>query len=173
MKIMPALVAIVMGSDSDLPVMTKAAEVLEEFAVDYSMHILSAHRTPDEALALARNAQAEGYKVLIAGAGMAAHLPGVLAAQTTLPVIGVPLASPTTGGVDALWSIVQMPPGVPVATVAINGAKNAAYLALEILALTDPKLQVKLAESRRAMRDEVLAKNQRLVEKGFREYTKG
>ncbi len=170
---MPALVAIVMGSDSDLPVMTKAAEVLEEFAVDYSMHILSAHRTPDEALALARNAQAEGYKVLIAGAGMAAHLPGVLAAQTTLPVIGVPLASPTTGGVDALWSIVQMPPGVPVATVAINGAKNAAYLALEILALTDPKLQVKLAESRRAMRDEVLAKNQRLVEKGFREYTKG
>ncbi|HEY8463426.1 MAG TPA: 5-(carboxyamino)imidazole ribonucleotide mutase, partial [Bacillota bacterium] len=125
---MPALVAIVMGSDSDLPVMTKAAEVLEEFAVDYSMHILSAHRTPDEALALARNAQAEGYKVLIAGAGMAAHLPGVLAAQTTLPVIGVPLASPTTGGVDALWSIVQMPPGVPVATVAINGAKNAAYL---------------------------------------------
>ncbi len=170
---MPALVAIIMGSDSDLPVMAKAAEVLEEFAVDYSMHILSAHRTPDEALILARTAQAEGYKVLIAGAGMAAHLPGVLAAQTTLPVIGVPLASPSTGGVDALWSIVQMPPGVPVATVAINGAKNAAYLALEILALTDPKLQAKLAESRRAMRDEVLAKNQRLAEKGFRDYTKG
>ncbi|NLW55547.1 MAG: 5-(carboxyamino)imidazole ribonucleotide mutase [Firmicutes bacterium] len=168
---MSKLVAIIMGSDSDLPVMAKTAEVLEEFAVDYSMHILSAHRTPDEALALARNAQAEGYKVLIAGAGMAAHLPGVLAAQTTLPVIGVPIASASTGGVDALWSIVQMPPGVPVATVAINGGKNAAFLALQILALTDPKIQDKLAENRLAMRDEVLAKNQRLAERGFRNYT--
>lgn len=167
---MSKLVAIMMGSDSDLPVMAKTAETLEEFAVDYSMHILSAHRTPDEALALAQGAQAKGYQVIIAGAGMAAHLPGVLAAQTILPVIGVPIASPHTGGLDALWSMVQMPPGVPVATVAINGGKNAGILALQILALAEPTLQAKLAENKLKMRDEVLAKDQCLAEKGFRQY---
>ncbi len=164
------LVAIIMGSDSDLPVMANAAEVLEDFDVGYCFKILSAHRSPDQALEFARTAQAKGYKLIIAGAGMAAHLPGVLASWTILPVIGVPIASGPTGGVDALWSIVQMPPGVPVATVAINGGKNAGILALQILALQDPKLQAKLIENKVKMREEVLAKNKQLEEKGFRHY---
>lgn len=167
---MEKVVAIIMGSDSDLLVMAKTAEVLEEFGVGYSMKILSAHRTPDQALGFARCAQDNGYKVIIAGAGMAAHLPGVLASQTILPVIGVPIASGSTGGIDALWSIVQMPPGVPVATVALNGGKNAGILALQILALQDPALQIKLAENKLKMKEEVLAKNKRLAEKGYRGY---
>ena len=167
---MQELVAIIMGSDSDLPVMSKTAEILEDFAVGYCLKILSAHRTPDQALEFARTAQAKGYKIIIAGAGMAAHLPGVLAAQTILPVIGVPIAAGPTSGVDALWSIVQMPPGVPVATVAINGGKNAGMLALQILALQDSNLQTKLMENKEKMREEVLAKNTKLEEQGFRDY---
>ncbi len=167
---MEKVVAIIMGSDSDLPVMAKTAEVLEEFAVGYSIKILSAHRTPDQALEFARCAQDNGYKVIIAGAGMAAHLPGVLASQTILPVIGIPIASGSTGGIDALWSMVQMPPGVPVATVALNGGKNAGILALQILALQDPALRIKLAENKLKMKEEVLAKNKRLEEMGFRGY---
>lgn len=167
---MQKLVAIIMGSDSDLPVMAKTAEVLEEFAVGYSIKILSAHRTPEQALEFARCAQDNGYQVIIAGAGMAAHLPGVLASQTTLPVIGVPIVSGSTGGIDALWSMVQMPPGVPVATVALNGGKNAGILALQILALQDPILREKLAANKLKMEEEVLAKNKRLEKMGFREY---
>jgi 5-(carboxyamino)imidazole ribonucleotide mutase len=167
---MQKLVAIIMGSDSDLPVMAKTAEVLEEFAVGYTIKILSAHRTPEQALEFARYAQDNGYQVIIAGAGMAAHLPGVLASQTTLPVIGVPIVSGSTGGIDALWSMVQMPPGVPVATVALNGGKNAGILALQILALQDPILREKLAANKLKMEEEVLAKNKRLEKMGFREY---
>ena len=168
---MEKVVAIIMGSDSDLPVMAKTAEVLEEFAVGYSIKILSAHRTPDQALEFARCAQDNGYKVIIAGAGMAAHLPGVLASQTILPVIGIPIASGSTGGIDALWSMVQMPPDlVKLISVALNGGKNAGILALQILALQDPALRIKLAENKLKMKEEVLAKNKRLEEMGFRGY---
>ena len=140
------VVGILMGSESDLEVMKRAAQVLEAFGVPHEMRISSAHRMPEETFAYARSARERGLKVLIAGAGMAAHLPGVLAAATTLPVIGVPLSSSPLGGTDALYAIVQMPPGIPVATVAIDGAKNAAYLAVEILALHDQALARRLAE---------------------------
>lgn len=164
---MDVQVAIVMGSDSDLPVMAKAADVLKEFGVDFTVHILSAHRTPAEALDFARSAREKGYKVIIAGAGMAAHLPGVLASQTILPVIGVPIGGKNLGGQDALFSIVQMPPGIPVATMAVDGAKNAGILAVEILALSDLELKEKLDRYRTAMREEVLGKNKRLQEMGY------
>ncbi|NLZ44510.1 MAG: 5-(carboxyamino)imidazole ribonucleotide mutase [Clostridia bacterium] len=161
-----------MGSDSDLPVMANAVEVLESFGLEYSVLILSAHRTPAETMEFAARAEEEGYGVLIAGAGMAAHLPGVLAAQTSLPVIGVPIASGPLRGEDALFSMVQMPSGIPVATVGINGAKNAALLAMAILSLSEPALQEKLAAYRRSLREECLRKAKTLAEKGYRELLK-
>ncbi len=134
------LVGILMGSESDLPVMKKAGDVLAEMGVAFELDISSAHRLPDKTAEYARTARGRGLEVIIAGAGMAAHLAGVIAAHTTLPVIGVPLASGAMNGVDALYSTVQMPPGIPVATVAIDGAKNAAYLACEILSIKYPEI---------------------------------
>ena len=151
------LVGILMGSDSDLPVMNKAAAVLEEMGVPFELDISSAHRLPDKTAEYARSARERGLEVMIAGAGMAAHLAGVVAAHTTLPVIGVPLASGAMSGVDALHSTVQMPPGIPVATVAIDGAKNAAYLACEILSIKYPEMADKLeqyrADTRKALNE--------------------
>ncbi len=155
-------VAVLMGSDSDLPIMQKAGDVLDEMGITYEMNIISAHRTPERAFEFARTAQERGLKVIIAGAGGAAHLPGVLAAMTTIPVIGVPIASSPLSGADALYSIVQMPSGVPVATVAINGAKNAGILATEILALGDEKIRERLHQFRRKMAEEIEAKARQL-----------
>jgi 5-(carboxyamino)imidazole ribonucleotide mutase len=146
------LVGILMGSESDLPVMEKAAEVLKEMGVSYEMDISSAHRLPEKTTQYARAARERGIEVLIAGAGMAAHLAGVLASHTTLPVIGVPIKSGALNGADALYSTVQMPPGVPVATVGIDGAKNAAYLACEILSIKYPQIVKKLKDFRSRMK---------------------
>jgi 5-(carboxyamino)imidazole ribonucleotide mutase len=156
------LVGILMGSDSDLPVMEKAAEVLKEMGVPFEMDISSAHRLPDKTADYARTARERGIEVLIAGAGMAAHLAGVLASQTTLPVIGVPLKSGALDGVDALYSTVQMPPGVPVATVGIDGAKNAAYLACEILSIKYPDIAKKLEAFRARTRKSLEEKSKKL-----------
>jgi len=142
------LVGILMGSKSDLPVMEQAAQVLTEFGVPYEMSISSAHRLPEQTAEYAKGARERGLEVLIAGAGMSAHLAGALAANTTLPVIGVPLASGALGGTDALYSTVQMPPGIPVATVAIDGARNAAYLACSILSVKYPELAQKIEKFR-------------------------
>jgi len=139
-------VAIIMGSDSDLPIMKEAAETLKGFGVNFLMTVISAHRTPDRVFSFAKEAQSKGIKVIIAGAGGAAHLAGILAGISTLPVIGVPVISKTLNGVDSLYSTVQMPPGVPVATVAINGAMNAGILAVQILATADIGLQKKLKQ---------------------------
>ena len=155
-------VGIVMGSRSDLPVVGKAAEVLAEFGVPYEMHVYSAHRTPDEARDFARSAKEKGFGVLIAAAGMAAHLAGAIAANTVLPVIGIPCKGPSLEGLDALLSTVQMPSGIPVATVAVDGAKNAAYLALEILAVSDEELYGKMEAYRKAQAEDVLAKDREL-----------
>jgi len=152
-------VGIIMGSDSDLPVMEDAVKVLKEFEVGYEVKILSAHRTPVQHAEYSKSAVERGLKVIIAAAGGAAHLPGVTAAQTILPVIGVPIKGKSLEGMDSLLSIVQMPPGIPVATVAINGAKNAAILALNILGLVNSDLQKKLSEYKRKMEQESLAKN--------------
>ena len=152
-------VAIIMGSDSDLPVAEKAVQRLEEYGVPYEVHIFSAHRTPNEARDFAMNARGRGFGVIIAAAGMAAHLAGAIAANTTLPVIGIPLKSKNLDGVDALLSTVQMPSGIPVATVAIDGAVNAALLSVEILALEDEALAEKLATARAAETAKVLEKN--------------
>lgn len=141
-------VGIIMGSDSDLPVVQKAADVLSDFGVPYEIHIYSAHRTPVEAREFSTTAKEKGFGVIIAAAGMAAHLAGAMAAGTTLPVIGIPIKSEQLGGLDALLSTVQMPSGIPVATVAIDGAKNAAVLAVEILALSDEELSAKLEKFR-------------------------
>ncbi|HVN71483.1 MAG TPA: 5-(carboxyamino)imidazole ribonucleotide mutase [Desulfomonilia bacterium] len=151
-------VAVLMGSKSDLTVMEECSAILKQFGLVYEMRILSAHRTPDEVLAFSRDAKANGFSVIIAGAGMAAHLAGVIAAHTTLPVIGVPIASSSLNGMDALMAMVQMPPGVPVATMSIGkaGAKNAALMAVEILALKDEALQKRLAQHRSDMRKTVL-----------------
>ena len=151
-------VAVLMGSKSDLSIMEEASAVLKQFSIDCEMRIMSAHRTPDEVLAFSRDAKANGFSVVIAGAGMAAHLAGVIAAHTTLPVIGVPIASSSLNGMDALLAMVQMPPGVPVATVSVGkaGAKNAALLAVEILALNNEGLQKRLAQYRSDMRKTVL-----------------
>ena len=143
-------VGIVMGSDSDLPVVCKAAETLASFGVPHEVHVYSAHRTPAQAAQFAKEAREKGFGVLIAAAGMAAHLAGALAAQTTLPVIGIPLKSSVMDGVDALLSTVQMPSGIPVATVAVDGAVNAALLAVQILAVEDPALAEKLEAHRAA-----------------------
>ena len=146
------VVGILMGSESDLPVMEKAAEVLKEMGVSYEMEISSAHRLPDKTANYAKTARKRGIEVLIAGAGMAAHLAGVLASHTTLPVIGVPIKSGPLNGADALYSTVQMPPGIPVATVGIDGAKNAAYLACEILSIKYPEITKKIEDFRSRMR---------------------
>jgi 5-(carboxyamino)imidazole ribonucleotide mutase len=158
----PPLVGILMGSESDLPVMEKAAEVLREMGVACEMDISSAHRLPDKTAEYARGARDRGIEVLIAGAGMAAHLAGVVAAHTTLPVIGVPLKSGALEGIDALYSTVQMPPGIPVATVAIDGAKNAAYLACSILSIKYPEIARKLEQFRTATRRSLEEKSKEL-----------
>jgi len=156
------LVGILMGSENDLPIMEKAAEVLKEMGVPYEMDISSAHRLPEKTSEYAKTARERGIEVIIAGAGMAAHLAGVLAAHTTLPVIGVPLKSGALDGVDALYSTVQMPPGIPVATVGIDGAKNAAYLACEILSIKYPGIAKKLDEFREKMRMDLEGKSRKL-----------
>lgn len=159
------LVGILMGSDSDLPVMEKGAEVLKEMGVAYEIDISSAHRLPEKTADYAKTARERGIEVLIAGAGMAAHLAGVLAAHTTLPVIGVPLKSGALEGVDALYSTVQMPPGVPVATVGIDGAKNAAYLACEILSIKYPEIAKKLEDFREKTRRALEEKSKSLKQR--------
>lgn len=153
------LVGILMGSDSDLPVMEKAAEVLKEMGIPYEMDISSAHRLPDKTADYAKTARSRGIEVLIAGAGMAAHLAGVIAANTTLPVIGVPLKLGALNGVDALYSTVQMPAGIPVATVAIDGAKNAAYLACSILSIKYPEIAERLELYRATTKKSLLKKS--------------
>ena len=157
-------IAIVMGSASDLPVVEKAAAVLSDFGAPYEVRVLSAHRTPEEAREFAACANAQGFGVLIAAAGMAAHLAGALAANTTLPVIGIPCKGPVFDGMDALLSTVQMPTGIPVATVAVNAGANAALLALEILAVSDEALAAKLEEKRKKDAAAVLAKDRELEE---------
>lgn len=152
-------VGIIMGSDSDLPIVQKSVDTLKGFGVPYEVHIFSAHRTPVEAAAFASSAAENGFGVLIAAAGMAAHLAGAVAAQTVLPVIGIPCKSNTLDGVDALLSTVQMPSGIPVATVAINGGVNAALLAIEILATSDDELKNKLMEKRKKDHDTVINKD--------------
>lgn len=164
---MKALVGIVMGSDSDLPVMQEAEKILAGFGVSSETQILSAHRTPDLAADYAKKADGNGIRIIIAGAGMANHLAGAMAANTTLPVIGVPLEGSSLQGLDSLLSTVQMPPGIPVATVAVGkaGAKNAAYLAVEILALSDNALKDQLMVHRRKLRESVVARNKDLAKK--------
>lgn len=159
------LVSILMGSESDLPVMDKAAEVLKEMGVPHEVEISSAHRLPEKTANYAKTARKRGIEVLIAGAGMAAHLAGALASHTTLPVIGVPIKSGALDGADALYSTVQMPPGVPVATVGIDGAKNAAYLACEILSIKYPEIEKKLEEFRRKTRKSLEEKSKTLKQK--------
>ena len=158
-------VAIIMGSDSDLPIVEKGINVLKEYGVPFEVHVYSAHRTPVQAADFVKNAKANGFGVIIAAAGMAAHLAGVVAANTVLPVIGIPVSCKNTGGVDALWSTVQMPSGIPVATVAIDGAANAALLAVEMLALSDDGLYDKLVAARKAGEETVLQKNKAIEEK--------
>lgn len=165
-----AKVAIVMGSDSDMGVMNAAAEILDDFGIDYEMRIISAHREPDVFYEWAKGAEERGVKVIIAGAGMAAHLPGMSAAIFPLPVIGIPLSSKNLNGTDALYSILQMPPGIPVATMAIDGAKNAALMALKILAVSDEELLRKLKEYSAGLKKAVEEKDARLQKKGYRDY---
>ncbi|MGC8767379.1 MAG: 5-(carboxyamino)imidazole ribonucleotide mutase [Brevinematia bacterium] len=165
-------VGIIMGSDSDLPIMSEAAKVLEDFDVEYEIHIVSAHRTPEKMFEYAKTAEERGIEVIIAGAGGAAHLPGMTASITTLPVIGVPIKTSSLNGLDSLLSIVQMPGGVPVATVAINGAKNAALLAIEILSIKYPILNKKLKDFKNKMKDEVIQKDQKLQNTGYQNYDK-
>ena len=165
-------VGIVMGSDSDLPIAEKAVGVLLELGIPYEVHVYSAHRTPAMAAEFARRAEERGFGVIIAIAGMAAHLAGSLAAGTTLPVIGIPCKSNTLDGIDALLSTVQMPSGIPVATVAINGGANAGILAAKILAVSDPGLLAKLKAYSAEMKDGVLKKDAKLQECGYHNYTK-
>lgn len=156
------LIGILMGSDSDLPVMSKCFSLLQEFDVEFEVKIISAHRNPELHAEYSKTAGERGIKVIIAAAGMAAHLPGVTAAQTHLPIIGVPLKSKALDGVDALYSIVQMPPGVPVATVGIDASKNAALLALQILSVNDDSLAKKIQEYKKKMGDEIYKKNEKI-----------
>ncbi|MGN0315246.1 MAG: 5-(carboxyamino)imidazole ribonucleotide mutase [Fusicatenibacter sp.] len=167
-----AKVGIVMGSDSDMPVMSKAADILEKFGIEYEMRIISAHREPDVFFEYARTAEEKGFKVIIAGAGMAAHLPGMCAALFPMPVIGIPMHTTSLGGRDSLYSIVQMPSGIPVATVAINGGVNAGLLAVKILATSDPELLNKLKAYQEEMKEQVVAKDEKLQETGYRNYNK-
>ncbi len=163
-------VGIIMGSDSDLEIMGKAADVLEELGVDYEMTIISAHRMPDIFYDYATSAEEKGIKVIIAGAGGAAHLPGMAAAIFQLPVVGVPIYTKSLGGVDSLYSIVQMPAGIPVATVAINGGLNAGLLAAKILATSDPELLERLKAYKEGMKEKVVAKAERLEQVGHKNY---
>ncbi len=161
-----------MGSDSDLPVMQEAADQLDEFEIPYEITIVSAHRTPDRMYEYAKKASENGLQVIIAGAGGSAHLPGMTASLTTLPVIGVPIKTKNMDGLDSLLSIVQMPPGIPVATVAINGAKNAGLLAAKIIGTTDTTIRKKLEEYAENLKDSVLEKIDNLDEIGFKDYLK-
>lgn len=165
-----AKVGIVMGSDSDMPVMSKAADILEQFGIEYEMTIISAHREPDVFFEWAKSAEDRGIKVIIAGAGKAAHLPGMCAALFKMPVIGIPMKTSDLGGVDSLYSIVQMPSGVPVATVAINGGMNAGILAAQILATSDDTLLEKVKKYAEKMKEEVVEKDARLKETGYKNY---
>ena len=166
-----AEVGIVMGSDSDMPVMAKAADILDQLGISYEMHIISAHREPDEFFDYARGAEARGYKVIIAGAGMAAHLPGMCAAIFPMPVIGIPMHTTSLGGRDSLYSIVQMPTGIPVATVAIGGGANAGILAAKILATSDAELLERLKKYTCSLKDSVIAKDAKLQEVGYQNYS--
>jgi len=167
-----AAVLIIMGSDSDLPVMSESAKVLDTLGISYHLTVVSAHRTPKRMYEYAENAANNGFKVIIAGAGGAAHLPGMVASLTDLPVIGVPVKSSNMSGIDSLYSIVQMPPGIPVATVAINGAKNAGILAAKILALADEKIAKNVMQFAENQKNEVLAKAEKLEDLGFEKYLK-
>lgn len=159
-----------MGSDSDLPVMQEAAKILEEFEIPQEITVVSAHRTPDRLVEYSKSAHAKGIKVIIAGAGGSAHLPGMTASFSPLPVIGVPIKTKSMNGLDSLLSIAQMPPGIPVATVAVNGAKNAGILAAEILALTDNELLNKLINYKKSLNDSVLEKVQKIETEGYQKY---
>ena len=165
-----ATVSIVMGSDSDMPVMSKAADILEQFGISYEMTIISAHREPDVFFEYAKTAEDRGVKVIIAGAGMAAHLPGMCAAIFPMPVIGIPMHTTSLGGKDSLYSIVQMPSGIPVATVAINGGANAGLLAAKILATSDPELLKKLKDYSQNLKESVQKKDAHLKEVGYKNY---
>lgn len=165
-----AKVGIVMGSDSDLGVMSKAAEMLEKFGIEYEMTIISAHRMPDVFFDYAKKAEEKGFKVIIAGAGGAAHLPGMCAAIFPMPVIGVPIYTKTVGGVDSLYSIVQMPSGIPVATVAIDGGANAGILAARILATSDDELLARLKEYKEDLKDGVMKKKEKIENVGYKKY---
>ena len=167
-----AQVGIVMGSDSDMPVMAKAADILEELGISYEMKIISAHREPDVFFEYAKSAEDRGFKVIIAGAGMAAHLPGMCAAIFPMPVIGIPMHTTSLGGRDSLYSIVQMPSGIPVATVAINGGANAGLLAAKILATSDAALLQKLEDYSKGLKESVQKKDAHLQETGYRNYNK-
>ena len=165
-----AKVGIVMGSDSDLGVMSKAAEMLEKFGIEYEMTIISAHRMPDVFFDYAKKAEEKGFKVIIAGAGGAAHLPGMCAAIFPMPVIGVPIYTKTVGGVDSLYSIVQMPSGIPVAPVAIDGGANAGILAAKILATSDDELLARLKEYKEDLKDGVMKKKEKIENVGYKKY---
>ena len=164
------MVGIIMGSDSDLPVMSEAARVLDEFGVEYELTVVSAHRTPDRMYEYAKTAKERGLKLIIAGAGGAAHLPGMTAAITTLPVIGVPIKTRALSGVDSLYSIVQMPGGIPVATVAINGGKNAGLLAVQTLAAFDDELSKKVEAYKLNLEQSVIEKAEKLEQIGYEKY---
>jgi 5-(carboxyamino)imidazole ribonucleotide mutase len=166
----PPLIGIIMGSDSDLPTMKAAIEICEKFAVAYEVAIVSAHRTPERMVEYAQTAHQRGLKVIIAGAGGAAHLPGMIAALTPLPVIGIPVQTKTLAGVDSLYSIVQMPAGIPVATVAIGNATNAGLLAVQILATSDGELLSKVQSYRNSLKEMVLEKQARLEQVGYQNY---
>lgn len=168
-----AKVGIVMGSDSDMPIMAKAADILEELGISYEMTVISAHREPDVFFEYAKGAEEKGFKVIIAGAGMAAHLPGMCAAIFPMPVIGIPMHTTSLGGRDSLYSIVQMPSGIPVATVAINGGANAGLLAAKILATSDDELLQKLKDYSANLKEQVQAKDARLQEIGCKAYMEG
>ena len=163
-------VAIIMGSDSDLPIMKDAAEILEQFGIGFDLTIVSAHRTPDRMFTFAKSSEKKGIKVIIAGAGGSAHLPGMVAAITPLPVIGVPIKSKSLDGLDSLLSIVQMPPGIPVATVAVNGAKNAGILAASIIGISDEKVLKRVAKYKKTLEKEVLKKAEKLEKIKYKKY---
>lgn len=165
-----AKVGIVMGSDSDMSIMAKAAEILDKFGIDYEMTIISAHREPDIFFEWAKSAEEKGIRVIIAGAGKAAHLPGMCAALFPMPVVGIPMKTSDLGGVDSLYSIVQMPSGIPVATVAINGGANAGILAAKILATSDAELLAKLKNYSEEMKNDVVKKADKLESIGYKEY---
>ncbi len=165
-----AKVSIVMGSDSDMPIMAQAAEILEKLGVEFEMTVISAHREPDIFFEYAKTAEARGIKVIIAGAGKAAHLPGMCAALFPMPVIGIPMKTSDLGGVDSLYSIVQMPSGIPVATVAINGGTNAGILAAKILAASDDELLKRLKDYSENLKNDVVKKAEKLDQIGYKEY---